>query len=161
MTATAPGRRLLLGGVVAIIGGVVALAGAALPWERLSPGLAASTGTVSSPLGLEFDDGKIFAFLALLAIISCSVQQFGDGLPPGITNLATRLTGSGAGLSVMSGAIIVTFSLLNLKDIGNAIDAWNSAAPGSASMGIGLYLDLVGGLVMIVGGAIGVLLGRV
>ena len=72
----------------------------------------------------------------------------------------TRLTGSGAGLSLLSGAIIATFALLNLKDIGSAIDPWNRAAPGSASVGVGLYLDLAAGLTMMVGGGIGVISGR-
>ena len=53
MTVTASGRKLALGGAVAIIGGVVALAGALLPWERIDPGLAASAGTVSMPLALS------------------------------------------------------------------------------------------------------------
>jgi hypothetical protein len=160
MTVTASGRRLALGGAVAIIGGVVALAGALLPWERIDPVLAASTGTVSMPLGVEFYDGKIFVFLAWLAIVSSSVRLFGDALPAGIANLVTRLTGSGAGLSLLSGAIIATFALVNLKDIGGAVDLWNRAAPGSASVGVGLYLDLAAGLTMMVGGGIGVISGR-
>jgi uncharacterized oligopeptide transporter (OPT) family protein len=52
------------------------------------------------------------------------------------------------------------FGILNLRDITAEADRLNAIVGGSASVGIGIYLDLAAGIVILAGGAIGLLLKR-
>ena len=160
MTVSAPSRGLAIGGVMAIVGGVLTIVGTLLPWERVDAALAAAANTSKSPIGVEFDDGKIFVFVAILAIVSSGCFLGARWLPAGLVAPVGRLLGNGAALSALAGGYVVCFSILNLRDLAADADRLNGAIAGIASVGIGIYLDLAAGVVILAGAAIGLLVGR-
>lgn len=153
-------RRLILGALVAIAGSALAIVGVLLPWLNGSGGAATQIGIGYTSSRLPLQDGAIFALLAVLSILACGVRLLGQRLPDAVTRNVVRMIGSGAGATVMSGLFIACFGILNLRDISGVVDGINRTAPGLTSIGIGIYLDIAAGLVMILGGGIGLLLGR-
>jgi hypothetical protein len=158
MSVQAADRRLIAGGVVAIAGSALALIGVLLPWQN-------GSGSAPAQMGFDyssgpFPDGPMFILLAGLSILATAAQLFEDRLPEGLTSTILRMLGSGAGFSVLSGLFIACFGILNLRDIGEVVDAANSAVPGITSVGPGIYLAIAGGMVMIAGGGVGLLLNR-
>ena len=160
MTVSAPGRGLAIGGALAILGGALAIFGTLLPWEQLDRSLAAAAKVSSSPIGIEFDDGKIFVFVASLTILSYGCSLAARWLPAGLVATVGRLIGNGAGVSAVAGGYVVGVSLLYLGDIADGVDKINGLPHGSASLGLGLQLDLVAGAVILAGSAIGLLIKR-
>jgi hypothetical protein len=148
-TVVVASRGLVVGDAITLVGAAMAIVGALLPWEKAN---------ASQPLGLEFDDGKIFLFVAILTIVTSGSFLASRWLPPGIVGPAARLLGSGASLSVLTGGYVICFSILNLRDISSAVDRFNGLIGGSASVGPGIYLDLAAGVVIMVGAAIGLFL---
>jgi hypothetical protein len=160
MTVIASGRGLTIGRVIAISGGLAALAGAGLPWESIDSRLVQTADAASTQIGFDFDNGKIFVLVAFVAIISSAARLFAGRLPANAVATVARLLGTGAGIAVLGGAMIASLAVLDLNDIANNVDAINAAVSGGASIGLGIYVDLAGGVVMLVGGGIGLLLGR-
>ena len=156
MTVSPPARGPAIGGALAIVGSVMALVGTTLPWLQLSGGLAAA-GTDTPQLGFEFDDGKIFVFVALITIVATGCFLGARWLPEGPVTTVNRLLGNGAALSILAGSGVSIFSVLQLRDISNFVDA---QVGGGAAVGIGIYLDLAAGAVILVGAAISLLSSR-
>jgi hypothetical protein len=129
----------------------MAIVGALLPWEKAG---------ASQALGLEFDDGKIFLFVAMLTIVAAGTFLAAGRLDQRIVAPVGRLLGSGATLSVLTGGYVVCFSILNLRDVSSAVDHFNALISGSASIGPGIYLDLAAGVVIMVGAVVGLFLWR-
>jgi hypothetical protein len=159
VTVAPQGRGLAVGGVLSIVGAVLTIVGTALPWEQINATLAAAN-QARSALGVEYDDGKIFIFLAILGILASGCFLAGRRLPAGLVGPVGRLLGNGAGLSVLIGGYVVCFGILNWRDIAARVDIANAAVGGIASVGIGLYLDLAAGAIILVGAAIGLLARR-
>jgi hypothetical protein len=153
-------RRLILGALVSIAGSALAIVGVLLPWLNGSGGAATQIGIGYTSSQLPLQDGAIFALLAVFSILACGVRLLGQRVPDVVTRSVVRMIGSGAGATAMSGLFIATFGILSLRDISSVVDLANRAAPGLTSIGIGIYLDIAAGLVMILGGGIGLLLGR-
>jgi len=153
MTAPASSRNVALGSLIAIAGGAVTAIGALLPWS-------VNVNGIGTTLGFDYGDGydgKIFLFLAVLTIVASGVRLLENRLPPGAVGTVGRLLGSGAGIALLCGAYIASFAFIHLRDISAAVESINSAAPGLASVGLGIYLDLAAGLAMMVGGGIGLI----
>jgi len=152
-------RRVIFGALVAIAGGALAIVGVLLPW--VNGGCCAAT-----QIGLTYDsqfalqDGAMFALLAGLSILACAVRLLGERVPDRVSKGVARIMGSGAAAAALSGFYIACFGILSLPGIASRVDLANSTAPGPASIGIGIYLDIAAGLVMILGGGIGLLLRR-
>ena len=150
-TVVVASRGLVVGDAISLVGAAMVIVGALLPWEKTY---------ASQAVGVEFDDGKIFIFVAILTIVASGSFLASRWLPPGIVGPAARLLGSGASLSALAGGYVVCFSVLNLRDISSAVDRFNGLLSGSASVGPGIYLDLAAGIAIIVGAAIGLFLWR-
>ena len=150
-TDAVPTLGLVVGDAITLVGAALAIVGALLPWQKANS---------SQALGYEFDDGKIFIFAAVLTILASGCLLGGGRLPRGIVTPVARLLGSGASLAVLTGGYIVSFSLLNLRDIATAVDRFNGLISGSASVGPGIYLDLAAGVVIMAGAGVGLFLWR-
>lgn len=98
-----------------------------------------------SPSGLSLDDGKIvllmlILFVALYVIHRLVRTQRGKGLPIAM---------------IVVGAIALVTSFVNIGDIGDADDTVKAVGlPISFGVGIGLYLDVLGGVLATAGAAV-------
>lgn len=131
----APGAATLVGAALIIVGVI-------LPWVNVSLG---EFGSVSVK-GLDTDDGKIAigigVILAALGALMIAKRTRGVLLGVGIAALVL-------------GAMQTLFSVINLTDISG--EAGESIG---ASVGIGLYVTLVGSLIALVGGILGIVAAR-
>ena len=160
MTVQASDRRVLLGALVAGLGCAIALAGVLLPWVAGSNGARTQIGLEYSASQLPINDGGTYLILALLTVGASVVYFRKDLLSEKWSSGIHRTIGSGAGLGAMSGLMIASISVLLLPDISRVVDAANSVSPGSAAVGLGIYVDIVGGLVMIAGSGLRLLYDR-
>jgi len=159
MTVARLGRNHAIGGVMTVVGGLTTIVGTLLPWEQINAG-AAGANRAGAAMGIEWDDGKIFIFVAILTIVASGCWLAAGRLPDGLVAPVGRLLGNGSALSVLTGGYVVFFSILNLRDIAAVVDRLNGIASGIASVGIGIYVDLVAGGVMMAGAAMGLLAAR-
>jgi hypothetical protein len=141
MTASIPGKSLPIGAIVGGVGGVAAVVGAFLAWES-----ASLLGSSTSWTGWEGGNGgKIIAVLGVVAIAIAIAWVMAVKLPtPG-------------GLMVTAGVLILLVGILNFFSISDDVNQANAIFAGAASVGIGLFIDLLAGVVIIVGGALGVM----
>jgi hypothetical protein len=159
-TANPSGPGAAVGGAIAIAGAVLILAGAALPWESVNAELTQRVATAGSRLGLDFLNGQIFVLVATLVIVACGARLLDGKLPAGRRAAVERLLGDGAVISVVAGGMVASLTVLDLSDVNASVALLNGAVPGAASVGIGIYLDLLGGAVMLAGGSAAILLER-
>jgi hypothetical protein len=141
MTASIPRKSLPIGAIVGGIGGVAAVVGAFIAWESVS-----FLGTSESMTGWEGGNGgKIIAVLGVIAVAIAIAWVMAIKLPtPG-------------GLMILVGVLILLVGILNFSNVRDDIDQANAIVAGAASVGIGLFIDLIAGVAIIVGGALGVL----
>jgi hypothetical protein len=139
MTVSAPGKSLPIGAIVGGLGGVVAIIGAFMAWESVSASLLSES--ISGWSG--GNGGKIIAVLGLVAIAVAVAWIIGIKIP------------QPAGLMVVAGVLLLLVGVANYFAVSDDISMVNAMVPGAASIGIGLYLDLLAGVVIIVGGALG------
>jgi hypothetical protein len=159
MTVARVGRGPVFGGVLAIVGGVVAIVGTLLPWEQVNAGAAAAV-PARSAMGIEWDDGKIFVFVAILTIVASGCWLAAGRLPQGLVGQVERLLGTGSALAVLTGGYVVLFGFLNLRDISAQVDQLNASVGGVASIGSGIYVDLAAGAMMLAGATVGLVAAR-
>jgi len=139
MTVAVSGRNLPLGAVVSAVGGALALIGAVLAWETIS-----ITGMSDSSSGLSSNPGKIIAVMGIVAIALAIGWIQGAKLP------ATK------GI-IAAGAVIALLGILNFFTIGKDVSDANAILPGAAAIGIGLFIDIAAGVVVVVGGVLGMM----
>lgn len=65
--------------------------------------------------------------------------------------------GSIEGLTVVVGVLILFVGLVNFQSISSDVNDANAVLAGMAAMGVGLYLDLLAGALIVVGGVLGIL----
>jgi hypothetical protein len=130
-----------LGAIVGGLGGLAAVLGAFITWESIS-----FVGTSESMTGWEGGNGgKIIAVLGVVAIAIAIAWVLAIELPtPG-------------GLMVTAGVLILLVGILNFLSVTDDVDSANAIIAGAASVGIGLFIDLLAGVAIIVGGALGVI----
>jgi hypothetical protein len=141
MTASISGKSLPIGAIVGGIGGVAAVLGAFLAWESVS-----LLGTSESMTGWDGGNGgKIIAVLGVAAIAIAIAWVMDIRLPtPG-------------GLMILAGVLILLVGILNFSSVSDDVNSANAVVAGAASVGIGLFLDLLAGVAIIVGGALGII----
>ena len=89
--------------------------------------------------------GKIIAVLGVVAIAIAIAWVMAIELPtPG-------------GLMVTAGVLVLLVGILNFLSVTDDVDSANAIIAGAASVGIGLFIDLLAGVAIIVGGAVGVI----
>jgi hypothetical protein len=159
MTVSAPSRRLAIGLALTVVGGLLAIAGTLLPWIQANANQVLANSS-SSQLGVEFDDGKIFVFVALLTIVASGCSLGAERLPAGLVQQVGRLLGNGATLAVLTGGYVLCFGVVNLRDVTDVVSGFNAHVSGLTSVGIGIYLDLAAGIVILAGAAVGLLARR-
>ena len=134
-----PGKAMPLGAIVCGIGAVLAVIGAFIPWETVS-----LHGASESVAGFEGNGGKIIAVLGIVAAVVAVAWI-----------MEVRLGRPGA-ILIALGVLILLVGVLNYSNISGDVNSANTILAGAASVGIGLYLDVLAGVVIIVGGALGV-----
>jgi hypothetical protein len=58
---------------------------------------------------------------------------------------------------ILAGVLILLVGILNFSSVSDDVNSGNAVVAGAASIGIGLFLDLLAGVAIIVGGALGVI----
>jgi hypothetical protein len=146
------GKTVSVAAIVAAIGGVLAIVGAPLAWA------SAKMGTITSDLaGLDegMKAGLVEIVLGVIVLLLVAAWILKVKVPS-----VAGLPAIGLGLVVAGVAIVVvvaltyftsTLSDASLKDLSDIM----TAQGGSVSFGIGLMLEVVAGVVAIVGGVLG------
>jgi hypothetical protein len=130
---------LPIGAIVGGVGGVLAAVGAFIAWESVS-----IAGTGESMTGWDGGNGgKIIAVLGLVAIAVAVAWARGTRIP------------SPGRVMVVAGVLVLLVGVLNYSSVNDDVNAGNAMVPGAASVGIGIYLDLLAGVAIIVGGVLG------
>ncbi len=150
-------RRLPIGAAVAAVGGVVAAAGAFLAWETPSQALVAAAGTGSSITGWDGGNGgKVVAVLGVVSVALAVAWLLRARLLPN-AGFVRGVAGLTEGLMALIGVVVLFVGVVNFGSISSDVNDANAILPGSAAMGIGLYLDLLAGALIVVGGVLGIL----
>lgn len=139
MSIAVGGKSLPIGAVVGAAGGALALVGSVLAWESIS-----IMGLSESDSGLTSNPGKIIAVLGIVAIVVAVVWIQGVKLPA-------------APIILGCGIVIALLGILNFFTIGDDVKKANEILAGAASTGVGLYIDILAGVVIIAGGALGLM----
>ncbi|MGA2512439.1 MAG: hypothetical protein ABSG37_02305 [Candidatus Limnocylindrales bacterium] len=139
MTTSMSRTTLPIGAIVGGVGGVLAAVGAFIAWESVS-----IAGTGESMTGWDGGNGgKIIAVLGLVAIAVAVAWARGTRIP------------SPGRVMVVAGVLVLLVGVLNYSSVNDDVNAGNAMVPGAASVGIGIYLDLLAGVAIIVGGVLG------
>jgi hypothetical protein len=139
MTIAAGGRNLPIGAVVAAVGGALAVIGSVLAWESVSV-----LGYSDSSSGISSNPGKIIVVAGIVAVALAVAWIMEKKVPA-------------AGGIVACGAVVALLGVLNFFSIGDDVNKANVILAGAASIGIGLFVDIIAGVVIIVGGALGLM----
>ena len=127
-----------IGRILGIVGAILALVGVVLPWVA---GHVAATNTDRSLSGIEF---PLFIFgvpLLLFAVVGLVLVA--------IPKKGTAIAG------LIMGIIALVIAMIPMAILASIIVEWQ--IPGEvASIGYGLYISLVGAVLLIVGSAIGI-----
>ena len=143
MAVNIAGKSVSMAAIVAAIGGILVIVAAPLAWMTLSFG-----GNSDSATGL--DEGLIGGKIALvLGILIVAV------VVAGILNI--KIPQSGAVLVALGALVLVIVVLIYFTKLVSDESFTNmsdlaKAAGGSASLGIGVMLAVLGGVLAIVGG---------
>jgi len=139
VTTSMSRTTLPIGAIVGGVGGVLAAVGAFIAWESVS-----IAGTGESMTGWDGGNGgKIIAVLGLVAIAVAVAWARGTRIP------------SPGRVMVVAGVLVLLVGVLNYSSVNDDVNAGNAMVPGAASVGIGIYLDLLAGVAIIVGGVLG------
>jgi hypothetical protein len=159
MTVSAAPRGFGAGLAVTIAGAIMLVAGTLLPWIQATTS-ADPARQANTQLGLDFIDGQIFIFAAILTIVASGCGLAPRQLPASVVGQVGRLLGTGAGLAVLTGGYALVFGILNLRDVNNAVGGFNAQAGNLTSVGIGIYLDVAAGVVILAGAGAALLAAR-
>lgn len=134
--AAVPRGSIAANGVVVVLGALLAGVGAALPWISATVVLI---GTVSFS-GLDGGgDGILVLFLAVVAVFG------GVGLLQG-----GSIVGPSRALSILLGITLVVLAGIEIANVNDRVAEAGSFAV--ASVGIGLYVVILGGCLTVLGG---------
>jgi len=127
-----------IGRILGIIGAILALIGVFLPWVA---GHVAATNTDRSLSGIEFPlfiFGMPFLLFVVIGLILVAIPKKGTAI---------------AGL--IMGIIAFVIALIPMAILATIIVSWQISGE-VASIGYGLYICLVGALLLIIGSAMGI-----
>jgi uncharacterized membrane protein len=117
----------------------VAIVGSVLAWETIS-----LLGVSESDSGISSNPGKIIAVLGIVAI-AFAIAWIQAVKTPAVPVI------------IVSGVVVLLLGVLNFFNISKDVNDANQIVAGAASVGIGLFIDIVAGVVMVVGGALGMM----
>jgi hypothetical protein len=145
MAVSIAGKSVSVPAIVAGVGGVLAIVGVPLAWA--SAKIGGETTPDITGLDADLNGGKVALVLGILVVAVVAA---------GILNIT--IPQPGAILAVLGALILVVIALVyftsmlgkaSFKDTSDLI----SAAGGTFSFGIGIILEVVGGVLALVGGA--------
>jgi len=142
MAIAVSGRKMPIGGLVAGLGGVVSILGAFLPAQT-----ASANGLSISASFFDGNAGKTICVAAIVALVLVGAWLTGQKLP--LNKVAVSV------VIILAGAVVLLVVAANYGDITDGVNLVNKYSPGAASVGMGLYLTLVGGILLAVGGVLG------
>jgi hypothetical protein len=176
MTVSIAGRNVAIGAIVAAVGGAIAMVGSLLVWAAITRGAGLGGPATDDVKGLDFNNGKIVLGLGIvvLGLVVAWVLDF-------------KIVGIGGMVAVFGALILAVMALtyftgffyprtmpvlarVNEGDLKAALNAFNDAVStakegvdttgSSAGLGIGFFLEIAAGVLMIVGGGLGLIGGR-
>jgi hypothetical protein len=147
MTVAVGTRKLGIGSVVALVGGVLALLGVILAWETVSAELIAGSGLSASTSGLEANGGKIIAVLAIvtLALAVLDILSMKVPVPFGVS-------------VTILGVLATLVAVANYFSVTDDVNKANAIIAGLGSVGIGLYIAILGAVAMLAGGVLAIVM---
>ena len=131
-----PSGSARTGALLMLIGGIVVILGALLPWFSVSaPGGTRGIGGIS---GIGF---------GLVILAGFAIAKGAQGLMPSLIRM--RLSAP-----ILTGALMVVALAIRWSDLHRTVDVVDALPGVSASIGIGFWLDVVGVVAVLLGGAI-------
>lgn len=165
MTVTIAGRSVAIGAIVAAVGGLLAVIGVFLVWAQLTVGTGMAQAFAGQKNGIGLDQNAGWAALVVgLLAFALAVAWARDVKLPSLSLLVVV-----AGVLVLVVVALTFFtSVLTPGSLKDALDAANKAIDGakaagadtsgtSAGPGMGFLLEIVAGILVIVGGALGLM----
>jgi hypothetical protein len=165
MTINIAGKSVALGAIVAAVGGLVGIIGTFLVWAQLTvgAGMVAVLGNQDNGKGLDENAGKVALVLGVIALVLAIAWALEMKIPM----LPTLVAGVGVLILVVVALTFFT-SLLSKNSLKDALDLANQAIDSmkalgsdtsgtSAGPGIGFLLEIVAGILVIVGGGLGLM----
>jgi hypothetical protein len=158
MTVAVGERKISIGIIAAAVGGVLAVIQAFLTWESVTYGAAlsafgASLNTKSSIVGLDANQGKIILALGIVAIALAAAVIAQVKIP----NVSAILVV--VGVIMIAFAVIGIFNAMSdMNDFNTSLDSIKSLVDTSGtavSIGIGLIVAFAAGVLVLLGGALG------
>jgi len=142
------GKTLSIATIVAAVGGGLAIIGVFLTWAS-----ATIQGQTSNLGGMDADlnGGKVALVLGILVVVVALAGIFNLRVPQ-----TTIILGVLGVLILVVVALVYFTSILGKDSLKNTADAV-SAAGGTFGIGIGLILEVVAGVLVLVGGGLGMM----
>jgi peptidoglycan biosynthesis protein MviN/MurJ (putative lipid II flippase) len=148
MTVNIAGKTVSVADLLALAGGIVAIVGAPLAWINLSAqGMSEDLGGLDEGLLA----GKVALALGILLVVVAGIAILKlVKIPP----LALALIELGLGVLVLAVLVLVYFTdILSDHSFQDISDLYKSMG-GSASLSVGVIVELVGGLLAVGGGVL-------
>jgi hypothetical protein len=148
MPINVAGRSVGTNALVAAVGGVLAIVGVPLTWASAS--IQGQTQGIGG-LDADLNGGKVALILGLLVVAVVVAGILNMNIPQASAILAAL------GVLILVVVALVYFTSMlgkaSLKDTSDLV----SAAGGTFGIGIGLILEVVGGILVVVGGGLGLM----
>jgi len=142
MQVAVSGKNMAIGGIIGAVGAVAAIIGAFMPWDS-----ATVQGLTISESAWDGNAGKTIVVASLIGLALAVAWLLGRKLP--VSLRAAEI------VIIVAGAIVLLVVAANWSDVNDAVNAVNKMVPGAASLGIGIWLTILGGVAMVVGGVLG------
>lgn len=136
-------RTIRFGSVVAIVGGVLAVVGAILAWETIDPNIATLAGSPTSKLGFDFFGGKIILACGVLGVVFALLDLTQVEIPVSVPMALLSL-----------GGIATAVGVLNYASVSLDVSDGNALIPNLVAVGTGLYVSVLGAVVILAAGGL-------
>jgi hypothetical protein len=166
MPINVAGRSVATGAIVAAVGGLVGIVATFLIWAQLTvgAGMVQVLGDVPSGKGIDENAGKVALALGIIALALAIAWALDMKIPM----LPALVAGVGVLILVVVALTFFTSILTKETSLKDALDLANKAidsakaagmdtAGTSAGPGLGFLLEIVGGIVVIIGGGLGLM----
>jgi hypothetical protein len=170
MTVSIGGKNVATGAIIAAVGGALAIVGAFMAWMSFTvgKGLADMAGDVGESFnGFDENAGKLAVLVGIVAVAAAVAWAAEIKVP----YLPVIVVAAGVGILAVAGLAYFTDTLTPgsmqkaIDDGNKALDVLKSMASAygvdvsgtSIGLGIGFYLEILAGVLVIVGGAMGLM----
>jgi hypothetical protein len=140
MAVAVAGRNWGIGAILGALGGLIGIIAAFVPVESVSAGPISASNSL-----MDGNAGKTLIVVAAIALIVAVASIMNVKMPRLVAPVVL----------VLCGLVALLIVGANWGNINDDVNAANQLLAGAASVGVGLYVAAVAGILMVAGGVLG------